>query len=407
MLQAWLTPRWALVGALLGALRLTFGGEPRMELAVAYWGTSYWGGAVAMLGGCLLLGAFRRLIVEVRACDAVWLGVGVALLANSRPYEGAILCVPVGVALLVWLCGGRRPPLRMLALRLALPLGVVLGLTGALMAEYDRCVTGDALLLPYQSHAVQYETVPVFLFQPLRPEPDYRHQALRDLHAVWGGKRYSEQTSFLGWLRRAWLKTDRLWSFFLGPTLTLPLLALPWTLRRPWMAFALASLGLMLFALTAISVWSNAHYAAPAAGLVYYVLAECLRRLTYWRFNGVECGKVTLALLLSVSGLGLPALALRPDGGDGKGFGAERARLLARLQSDGERHLVFVSYSAQHSAHLEWVYNEAVIESAKVVWAHDVGEASRKGLRDYFQGRSLWRLHADETPPRLEALPGP
>src|SRR5881394_38012 len=82
MLCAWMPARWAFLGGALVALKLGF---------TSYWMNSYWGGAVA--------GIFKR----SRWQDAVLLGSGIAILANSRPYEGGVFCIPAAFLFLRWL----------------------------------------------------------------------------------------------------------------------------------------------------------------------------------------------------------------------------------------------------------------------------------------------------------------
>ena len=58
MLQAYLPAEWALLGGLLAVVRISW---------FSYFGNAYWGGSVAMLGGCLLLGAAARLARRAEA----------------------------------------------------------------------------------------------------------------------------------------------------------------------------------------------------------------------------------------------------------------------------------------------------------------------------------------------------
>jgi hypothetical protein len=116
-LQGWLRPRWALLGALLVVFRIgTF----------SYFVNSYWGGAIAATGGALVMGALPRIRRRVCTRDAIILALGAAILANSRPLEGLIFCLPVMAVLIVWLFGNRGTVWKVAATRIILPFCTVM-----------------------------------------------------------------------------------------------------------------------------------------------------------------------------------------------------------------------------------------------------------------------------------------
>jgi hypothetical protein len=84
----------------------------------------------------------------------------------------------------------------------------------------------------------------------------------------------------------------------------------------------------------------------------------------------------------------------------------ERAAMLAELQQLPGHQLAIVRYGPDHDPSFhEWVYNEADIDRAKVVWARDMGLAQNKELIDYFKDRHVWLVDADEDPPKLSPYP--
>jgi hypothetical protein len=65
--------------------------------------------------------------------------------------------------------------------------------------------------------------------------------------------------------------------------------------------------------------------------------------------------------------------------------------------------LVLVRYGIPHDVDSEWVYNQADIDHASIVWARDMGETANEELLRYYPHRRTWLLEPDDRPPQLVA----
>jgi hypothetical protein len=396
MLMAWMPNRWAFVGGLLAILHPT----------ILEWSWCYWGGSLAMCGGALVLGAMRRIAKQPRAIDALFMGIGMAILANTRPYEGMVLSLSAGASLLVgWVNDWNPSMVSIIWKRFVIPIGMVMAVTAVGMGYYNLRVTGNPLRMPYLVHEETYAAAPSFLWQSPRSGLTYRHKELQDFWLGWVMPLYCHQRSALGFAEGTlWKMQTVIKGCFPTIIVALPLFGLPWALRgNHRLLLALALCGIFsLVLLPAIGI--APHYAAPVFGLIFVVILAGIRQLRLWRWRGTRVGQwLVRGILVLWAAWLVPKgfeLARSDRAEEWRAQISQRADILAGLIQQPGSHLVVVRYGPNHNTHAEWVYNQADIDGAKVVWAREMDDNHL--LLEYFRSRRVWLLLPDEHPPQLK-----
>lgn len=390
MLRGWTTPLWSLIGGVLAVIE--FG--PLSE-----WTNTYWGGSVAACAGCLVFGALPRLKAAPCGRDAVLLGAGLGLHLLTRPYESIFLLIAVILFFV---------PIRKELLKTAGVTGIAALPAIALMLVQNKQVTGSWTTLPYALSQQQYGVPGPLTFQAA-PTPHRELTPQQELE-------YRSQMSYrerngetlLSYLLRLEYRV-RYYRFFFLPALflVLPFFFLSLRERR----FVWVTLTLLLFALGAnFYPFFYPHYIAALTCLLVLVSVTGLRRLSRLPIStGREAAWMILALcgahFVFWYGLHLfDPLAMLPfETWDVINHTNPERRIAVNkaLAAEPGQQLVIVRYTPRHIFQEEWVYNEADIDAARVVWARDLGPDQDQELLRYYPGRMVWFLEADEQPPRL------
>jgi len=312
--------------------------------------------------------------------------------------------------LAMWLLGKRGQTPGVVFSRIVAPVFIVLVLTGCAMGYYFWRITGSPFRIPYLVYAQTYDSVPNFPWQSTKAVPNYLDQTMKKISLAYELSYYRAAREHP--VKLVGKRVTALVSFYLGPLLIMPVVALLLAQRKRFLSGLTKPSKARLLLLTcipplvgmALPVYFNPHYAAPLTGAVYALAIMAMRHLRLWHWHNQPAGRqmVRAIPVLAVALWVLHTSVLVGQRGlfaPSQDFG--RSGILTQLQGYPGGQLVVVQYAPNHFVSYEWVYNDADIDAAKVVWARDMGAFANEELIRYFSDRRVWLLEADKSPPRL------
>ncbi|NWG13022.1 MAG: hypothetical protein HXY20_05745 [Acidobacteria bacterium] len=394
-LRQWVAPQWALFAGLVAAFRLGIS---------SYWIDSYWGGAVSGIGGAMIFGSIPRLLGKPERHHVALATAGWSVVWLSRPYESLFIGLILGLLVaFASVQSSRTRGIRSLIHVLA-PGVLILSCCFALTAWHNWSVSGNPFALPYQFSQKIYGVPQNPFWLPPVPEPRLDLEDLRRLYS-WQLGNYEQGKEIQGAAMRILWNLNRLLSFYLGYPFYVLAVSLPAVLKKPAVAATLA-VGLLGYLWSMLYAFFFPHYMGAYLAPLLLVTVESTRVIRRLSLKGIPLGLwLTAGLLFSAAYAGIAGSRdLQCVGREAREWSMSKVKAIEKLQSLGGQHLVFVRYGLEHNFHYEWVYNDAEIDQATVVWAREIDPHSDAALIDYFAGRRVWVVRADEDP---EPIPYP
>ena len=349
---------------------------------LGHWGHTYFGGSVALLGGALFFGGLRHSHQKMSLSNSIAVGLGVVILANSRPFEGlvvVILSLPVMIDRTR--LGIAKDGIRKTVNIWVIPLFILALLLVAWILYYNYVLVG----LPFRFYYLNWD----------------KHTATVELIRNYAGS----PSPSIG------LKLVRLWIAFIGFYLSLAFLGVPILLKQKVFLFEITC----IVVLTLVSVnFSRAwpHYLAPVVSLLFFVLFSGMHEMAHCKI--FKNKKVPMVLLggfwaIYLTGSVFSSYQLFERGPIQPYFPKllMKPQIVDDLESEEGKDLIIVKYGENHLVHEEWVYNAADIDESEVVWARDLGSLKNRKLFEYYHERNIWEFYPDRDPVELVRVSTP
>jgi hypothetical protein len=414
MLRGLAPATWAAAGGLLAAWQWG---------ALTYWGRTYWGGSLFALAGMLVFGGLIRFARKTSGPAAWWAGLGAALMAITRPYEGFWFCLVPAAVMLLRLAREKRagvpaPTLARCSALAAVPILAAL----VFLLIYNRAVTGDAFTFPHRLYEkTVMPDVGLFVWDTPQPAPPGRIPEIT----------YPLQRFSVGLLNQPAVHVADLLRY--DTTTVLPMLfgfylqgllglGLAWAIlgglawRNHPGRLALACLASLLLMLLTLRFFGFQHYAAAWSAPLAALILLGFRGLCALRWRGWRLHPAWLALIL----FGWAGNILVHETANGtfpRPWTLDRLALTGNLEIqstlDHRAHVVFVMPAEGQPDLVEWVYNSPDIDAQTVIFAHSLGPALDTAVARYYPARHLWQAwlkpdgELDRLTPYHPAIPAP
>ncbi len=365
-----------------------------------YFIDSYWGGAHALLGSFLIIGAYPR-IIDKKQYGYIWAALlGAVILLLSRTYEGGMLILSFSVCaiIVVWRKYSGEE-IKTLIKNTFLPIIFVGGCLLAFQLHYNKVVTGDYLKLPYALYQEQRGHADLFWFLNTKTHELSSHYGLKTLQ-IWEDNFYNSNNALY---RFTWLpellsgtfgRVDLLGSLLVLSFLIIIIIGIPAiiynvTRKRKYsplyICLIVQVVGYIVMAYVPIP-----HYATVCFAALIVIIAVNLRDI-YIASKYKYLYKITLGGFLILFLLTSP-IKYPPNKQEEI---AVKESIETELKQKDGYHLVLVDQrleASEKTLHFSFVYNEPDIDSAKIIWAWYLSPQQNKKLIEYYKDRNIWYI---------------